>query len=127
MGELGNVDRRVMGRWLNNRIENSHLPFRRRERAMLRFWQMKTLQKFASVHASLHNHLYEEGQVEVAQVDIFRPFSSPVLDTRYKLDCMTRLVTEPIQLIYGQLREELHQDPACGGLELKVTKPFFKR
>lgn len=40
----------------NNRVENGHLPFRRRERAMLRFRQMKSLQKFASVHASLHNH-----------------------------------------------------------------------
>ena len=56
MRELGNLDRREMGRWKNNRAENSHLPFRRRERAMLRFRQMKTLQKFASVHASLHNH-----------------------------------------------------------------------
>ena len=34
----------------------SHLPFRRRERAMLRFRQMKTLQKFASVHANGQNH-----------------------------------------------------------------------
>ncbi len=23
---------------------------------MLRFWQMRTLQKFASVHANVHNH-----------------------------------------------------------------------
>ena len=56
MRELGNVERREMGRWLNNRAENSHLPFRRRERAMLRFRQMKSLQKFASVHANVHNH-----------------------------------------------------------------------
>ena len=42
MRELGNLDRRKMGRWMNNRVENSHLPFRRRERAMLRFRQMKT-------------------------------------------------------------------------------------
>ena len=60
MRELGNLDRREMGRWKNNRVENSHLPFRRRERAMLRFRQMKTLQKFASVHASLHNHFNTE-------------------------------------------------------------------
>ncbi len=53
---LGNLGRREMGRWLNNRAENSHLPFRRRERAMLRFRRMKTLQKFASVHANVHNH-----------------------------------------------------------------------
>src|SRR5688572_33452082 len=39
-----------------HRVENNHLPFRRRERAMLRFRQMKSLQKFASVHANVHNH-----------------------------------------------------------------------
>ena len=60
MRQLGNFDRREMGRWFNNRAENSHLPFRRRERAMLRFRRMKSLQKFASVHASLHNHFNSE-------------------------------------------------------------------
>ena len=53
MNELGNAAKQEVGRWANNRIENSHLPFRRRERAMLRFRQMKTLQKFASVHANV--------------------------------------------------------------------------
>ncbi len=56
MNDLGIEDRRVMGRWLNNRVENSHLPLRRKERVMLRFRQMKTLQKFASVHANVYNH-----------------------------------------------------------------------
>jgi putative transposase len=56
MDELGNRDKQQIGRWANNRVENSHLPFRRRERAMLRFRQMKSLQKFASVHANIHNH-----------------------------------------------------------------------
>lgn len=60
MRNIGNLDRREMGRWLNNRAENSHLPFRRRERAMSRFRRMKTLQKFASVHADLHNHFNSE-------------------------------------------------------------------
>lgn len=60
MRELGNLERQEMGRHLNNRAENSHLTFRRRERAMLRFRQMKSLQKFASVHASLHNHFNSE-------------------------------------------------------------------
>ena len=60
MKELGNLGRREMGRYLNNRAENSHLPFRRRERAMQRFRQMKSLQKFASVHASFHNHFNSE-------------------------------------------------------------------
>ena len=56
MNELGNAAKQEIARWANNRVENSHLPFRRRERAMLRFRQMKSLQKFASVHASIHNH-----------------------------------------------------------------------
>jgi len=60
MTELGNLERREMGQWLNNRAENSHLPFRRRERAMLRFRQMKSLQKFASIHANIHNHFSQE-------------------------------------------------------------------
>ena len=60
MRELGNEYRREMGRHANNRVENSHLPFRRGERAMQRFRQMKSLQKFASVHASLHNHFNQE-------------------------------------------------------------------
>ena len=60
MRQLGNLERREMGRWKNNRAENSHLPFRRRERAMLRFRRMKTLQKFASVHANVHNHFNSE-------------------------------------------------------------------
>jgi putative transposase len=56
----GRGDDREMGRWLNERAENSHLPIRRRERAMLRFRRMRTLQKFASVHASVHNHFILE-------------------------------------------------------------------
>lgn len=60
MRELGNENRREMGRWLNNRAENSHLPFRRRERVMQRFCRMKSLQKFASVHANIHNHFNSE-------------------------------------------------------------------
>ncbi|MEM6901066.1 MAG: IS6 family transposase [Pseudomonadota bacterium] len=56
MKVIGNQDRQEVGRHKNNRAENAHLPFRRRERAMLRFRQMQTLQKFASVHSSFHNH-----------------------------------------------------------------------
>jgi putative transposase len=35
--EMGATELRLTERWLNNRAENSHQPFRRRERAMLRF------------------------------------------------------------------------------------------
>ncbi len=58
--EIGAGNRQETGRWLNNRAENSHLPFRRRERAMLRFRRMRTLQKFAFVHASVLNHFNSE-------------------------------------------------------------------
>jgi putative transposase len=52
--------RQKTGRWLNNRIENSHQPLRRRERAMPRFRQPGSLQKFAAVHSSVHNHFNQE-------------------------------------------------------------------
>ena len=55
MKALGVIDKREIGRWLNNRAENSHQPFRRRERAMLRFRLMRSLQKFASLHGSVVN------------------------------------------------------------------------
>ena len=56
MKDIGNQGRQEVGRHKNNRAENSHLPFRRRERAMSRFRRMSNLQKFVSTHASLHNH-----------------------------------------------------------------------
>lgn len=58
--EIGTADRQQTGRWMNNRAENSHLPFRRRERAMQRFRQMRCLQKFAAVHSSVQNHFNQE-------------------------------------------------------------------
>ena len=60
MKVIGNADRQETGRWQNNRAENSHLPFRRRERAMLRCRQMRSLQKFVAVHSSIHNHFNQE-------------------------------------------------------------------
>lgn len=60
MDELGNTQKQEVGRWQNNRAENAHLPFRRRKRAMQRFRRMKTLQKFSSVHAQVHNHFNQE-------------------------------------------------------------------
>ncbi len=58
--ELGATDKQQTGRWLNNRVENSHLPLRRRERAMQRFRRMRSLQKFAAVHSSVYNHFNQE-------------------------------------------------------------------
>ena len=56
-GYLGNVGyKQETGRWLNNRAENSHLPFRRRERAMQSFRTTRSLQKFTAIHSSVCNH-----------------------------------------------------------------------
>ena len=63
------VEKRVKGRRLNNQVENSHLPFRRRERAMLRFRPMKTLQKFASVHGLVHNPFNQDRPLNTRQND----------------------------------------------------------
>jgi len=57
---IGNDKVQEVGRWLNDRCENSHLPFRRREHAMLRFRHMRSLQKFISIHASVYNHFNKE-------------------------------------------------------------------
>jgi putative transposase len=62
--EIGNADRQETGLWVNNRAENSHLPFRRRERAMLRFRRLRSLQKFVSVHASVLNLFNSERSLQ---------------------------------------------------------------
>lgn len=64
MNDIGNEARQVTGRWLNNRAENSHQPFRRRERAMAKFRSAKSLQKFASIHSSTHNHFNQERHLQ---------------------------------------------------------------
>jgi len=56
MKVIGNAADQECSRWLNNLAENSHEPFRRRERAMAKFRDIKILQKFAAAHASIHNH-----------------------------------------------------------------------
>ncbi len=60
MKVIGNAANQICERWLNNRAENSHQPFRRREGAMAKFRDIKTLQKFAAVHASIHNHFNQD-------------------------------------------------------------------
>ncbi|KCZ86116.1 ISHne6, transposase [Hyphomonas adhaerens MHS-3] len=62
--EIGNAHHRATGRHLNNGAENSHQPFRRRERAMSRFIRMRSLQKFASIHSSVCNHFNHQQNIE---------------------------------------------------------------
>jgi len=48
--DLDRSDDRETGRWRHNRAKPAHLPLRRRERAMVRFRRMRTLQKRVSEH-----------------------------------------------------------------------------
>ena len=65
---IGNPAKQECGRWLNNRAENSHQPFRRREGAMSKFRDIKTLQKFASIHASVHNHFNHDRHLNCREI-----------------------------------------------------------
>jgi putative transposase len=64
MKAIGVAGRQQCGRWLNNRAENSHQPFRRREAAMAKFRDIRTLQKFAAVHASIQNHFHQDRHLD---------------------------------------------------------------
>ena len=56
-GEMGGSGLYQAGCWLNNRAENSRLQFGRREDAKLGFRRMPSLQKVATVHSSVENHI----------------------------------------------------------------------
>jgi putative transposase len=77
MRNIGVSDRQECGRWLNNRAENSHQPFRRREGAMAKFRDIKTLQKFASAHASIQNQFNQERHFK--RRDVFKQNRSAAL------------------------------------------------
>ena len=69
MNEIGvAAERHEVGSLLNDRAENSHQPFRRRERAMQRFRSLETLQKFSSVHAQVDNQFNQERHLVTRQV-----------------------------------------------------------
>ncbi|MGE3692986.1 MAG: IS6 family transposase [Novosphingobium sp.] len=56
MRELGCKRRHKPGRLMeNNRIENAHLPIRRRERKMQRFKSQGQAQRFVSTHSAIYN------------------------------------------------------------------------
>lgn len=53
----------LIGKRLNNRIENSHQPTRRRERKMQRFKSASSAQKFLSTFTAFYNHLNIQRQL----------------------------------------------------------------
>ena len=84
--KLGGSGLHQAGRWLNNRAENSHRPFRRREHAMLGFRRMRTLQKFATVHSSVYNpfnlrrHLCSRDHFTLSRVAVIAEWCQLVAD-----------------------------------------------
>src|SRR3546814_4275655 len=83
MNRIGNAAVQACGRWLNNRDENSRQPFRRREGAMAKFRDVKTLQRFASSQASIHN--YFALNCHPATRPTFQPTRSAALAARRQL------------------------------------------
>ena len=77
MTVIGNAANQECGRWHNNRAEISHQPFRRREKAMAKFRDIKTLQKFAAAHASIHNYFNHDRHLN--RRDIFKQNRSAAL------------------------------------------------
>jgi len=65
---LGALNLHDTTQYLNNQVENSHLPFRQRERAMQRFRSHKTLQKFTSIHSQYYNHFNHQRHLNSRQV-----------------------------------------------------------
>jgi putative transposase len=64
MKVIGNADSQKTGRWPNNRAENSHQPFRRREQAMTKLRSTMSLQKFGALHGSIYNHFTQERHLD---------------------------------------------------------------
>ena len=65
--DIGIANKQLCGGRSNNRCENSHLPFRRRERAMQLFKTAATLQRFVSYHSQIYNHFNHERHLQNRQ------------------------------------------------------------
>jgi putative transposase len=67
---LGMVKLQDTTRRKNNLCENSHLPFRRKERSMQRFKSRITLQIFTSLHSQIYNHFNHQRHFQ--KRDVFK-------------------------------------------------------
>ena len=79
MRDLGNLNRREMGRWLNNRAENSHLIIRRRERKQQRFKSQGSARRFLATHAAVYNTFNVQRHLTSAQTH--RGFRAAAMNT----------------------------------------------
>jgi putative transposase len=81
--QLGLSECHEFGGRKNNRAENSHQPFRRREKIMQKFRRAASLQNFSSIHASFYNHFNQERHLNTRQV--FKEYRSSALAEWRKL------------------------------------------
>ena len=80
MLSLGCVDRHKPGRLRdNNRVENSHLPIRRRERKMQRFKSQGHAQRFVATHGAVYNNF--NVQRHLISRSTLRSFRATALET----------------------------------------------
>ena len=77
--DLGIDHRHCIGRWRNNRAENSHQPTRRRERKMQGFKSVGSAQRFLSFHAAVHNTFNVQRHLISARTH--RAFRTSAMDT----------------------------------------------
>ena len=116
--EFGNADKQEVARWAHNRCENSHLPFRRRERAKLRFRQKTTLQKFSCVHAAFHNDFNQDRHL------ISRRHTEPNAQPPWRVDDAGRIGSAPLPSEGSVEANRGRTDstpPAPNGDHLRVT------
>ena len=82
MKEIGNEVHQATGRWLNNRAENSHQPFQRRERKQQRFKSSGSAQRFLNIQSSVSNtffvqrHLLRRSMFKQFRTDAFNVWES---------------------------------------------------
>lgn len=80
MRKIGPDDRHRPGRRReNNRIENSHLIIRRRERKMLNFRSRNSAQRFLETHAAIYNAFgFQRHMISTPTLRVFRARSDSV-------------------------------------------------
>ena len=66
--EIGRLGLQNTECYLNNSCENSHLPFRRKERSIQKFKSRLTLQIFTSTHAQIYNYFNHQRHLQKRKV-----------------------------------------------------------
>jgi putative transposase len=76
-------------RYLNNQVENSHRPTRRRERQMQRFKSSIQVQSFLSSHAFIYGHFHPRRHLLAARA--YRQIRWHAFKTWHQVTCARRI------------------------------------